>query len=373
MRADRLLAILLLLQSKGRMTAHELAEELEVSERTIYRDLEALSIAGIPVYTERGPGGGCELLDGYQTKLNGLSAAEVRALFLGTLASPLADLGLADAMEDALLKLNVALSPGLREQAEQARRRVYLDTSGHEHGNTVLPIIQQALWQDHCLHIVYCERDGMRRVQQIEPYGLVSKAACWYLIGANAGQHQIYPVMRIQQAEVLDVQFERVLDFDLEQYWATCSAEVLLSDEIVLARDDTSPRQAVRRQAVKFNGIHTVSRSPRKKTASPIQRPTKKTCIPIGVATKKTYLPLRVTAAVSRTAATKKTVSPGYRPIKKRNFTLLTGSNSSKKAISKKKNSAGKEKNVLLKKVHVFTGKQKKEFPSTFSPFPLVA
>ena len=105
----RLLAILLLLQTRGRMTAHELAEQLEVSERTIYRDMEALSEAGIPVYAERGPGGGCSLLDGYQTRLTGLTATEVRALFLLRMASPLADLGLNKALDDALLKLLASL------------------------------------------------------------------------------------------------------------------------------------------------------------------------------------------------------------------------------------------------------------------------
>src|SRR5439155_7330050 len=101
LRADRLLSIMLLLQSRGRMTAAELAERLEVSIRTIYRDLEALGMAGIPLYTERGPGGGCELLDGYQTKLNGLTEMEVRALFLLNASTPLADLGLGQALEGA--------------------------------------------------------------------------------------------------------------------------------------------------------------------------------------------------------------------------------------------------------------------------------
>jgi predicted DNA-binding transcriptional regulator YafY len=109
LRADRLLSILLLLQARGRMTARELAERLEVSERTIYRDLDALSSAGVPIYAERGPSGGCELLDGYQTKLNGLTELEVRALFLLSVSGPLVDLGLGKALEDALLKLSTAL------------------------------------------------------------------------------------------------------------------------------------------------------------------------------------------------------------------------------------------------------------------------
>src|SRR5260370_530860 len=134
MRADRLLSILLLLQTRGRMTARELAEHMEVSERTIYRDIEALGMAGIPVYAERGPGGGCTLLDGYQTRLTGLTEAEIRALFLLNMTHPLADLGLDKALDDALLKLSAALpapqpqqphaSPGPRIPTSNRRFRL---------------------------------------------------------------------------------------------------------------------------------------------------------------------------------------------------------------------------------------------------------
>src|SRR6266571_1420865 len=120
---------MLLLQSRGRMTAAELAERLEVSIRTIYRDLEALGMAGIPLYTERGPGGGCELLDGYQTKLNGLTEMEIRALFLLSVSGPLVALGLGKALEDALLKLSTALPAPYRSNAELVRQRIHLDTA----------------------------------------------------------------------------------------------------------------------------------------------------------------------------------------------------------------------------------------------------
>ena len=116
MRADRLLSILLMLQTRGRLTARELAEQLEVSERTIYRDIEALGMAGIPVYSERGPGGGCMLVDGYQTRLTGLTEAEIRALFLLNMVGPLAELGLDKTLDDALLKLAAAL-PAARASA----------------------------------------------------------------------------------------------------------------------------------------------------------------------------------------------------------------------------------------------------------------
>src|SRR5712691_11301372 len=138
MRADRLLSILLLLQTRGRMTARELAEQLEVSERTIYRDIDALGMAGIPVYTERGPGGGCSLLDGYQTRLTGLTEPEVRALFLLNMTGPLADLGLSKALDDALLKLQASLPIAQRHDAEQVRQRIHMDTSkAHQEAETV--------------------------------------------------------------------------------------------------------------------------------------------------------------------------------------------------------------------------------------------
>ncbi len=158
MRADRLLSILLLLQARGRMTARELAERLEVSERTIYRDLDALSSAGVPIYAERGPGGGCELLDGYQTKLNGLTEMEVRALFLLSVSGPLVDLGLGKALEDALLKLSTALPASYRSNAELVRQRIHLDTAPSYSSEMKAPhlhIIQDALWQDRKLHLTY--------------------------------------------------------------------------------------------------------------------------------------------------------------------------------------------------------------------------
>src|SRR5579864_4277793 len=132
LRADRLLSLLLLLQTRGRMTARDLAERLEVSERTIYRDLEALSTAGVPVYAERGPGGGCMLIDGYHTNLTGLTEAEVRALFAFRATGPLADLGLDKALDDAMLKLSAALPATHRSGAEQVPQRIHLDTSWYD-------------------------------------------------------------------------------------------------------------------------------------------------------------------------------------------------------------------------------------------------
>ncbi len=226
MRADRLISILLLLQTRGRMTAHDLAAQLEVSERTIYRDLEALGIAGIPVYTERGPGGGCSLIDGYQTRLTGLTEAEVRALFLFNMAAPLtplADLGLDQALDDALLKLQATLPAQARESSEQVRQRIHLDTSLQPYGPTVptcLQTLQQAVLQTRQLCIVYPEHDGTWRELQVEPYGLVTRAHAWYLVGLCHGEYDVFHVALIHSAEISAGTFVRSDTFDLIAYWA---------------------------------------------------------------------------------------------------------------------------------------------------------
>jgi predicted DNA-binding transcriptional regulator YafY len=222
MRADRLLSILLLLQTKGRLTARELAEQLEVSERTIYRDLDALSSAGIPIYTECGPGGGAALVDGYQTRLTGLTEAEVRALFLFNVASPLVDLGLGNVLDDALLKLSAALPPSSRSTIEQVRQRFHLDAAWWHHTEDAtlhLDTIQKALWHDSVLRLTYSEEDGLQSEQRVEPYGLVAKARVWYLVGTTQGHMRVWRVSRIQSATVLDERFVRPTDFDLSAYW----------------------------------------------------------------------------------------------------------------------------------------------------------
>ena len=218
MRADRLLALLLLLQARGRMTAQALAEHLEVSERTIYRDIDALSSSGIPIYTERGPGGGCELLDGYQTKLTGLTLEEVRALFLLGSSGPLADLGLNQALEGALLKLSAALPMSIRSDALLARQRIYVDPTIPDHSHqpgALLRQIQEALWQDYTLRLTY----GNKHNQSLDPYGLVSQAGQWFLIGAGSDTIQVLNVAHIQAAELCNQHFTRPIEFDLGRYW----------------------------------------------------------------------------------------------------------------------------------------------------------
>jgi predicted DNA-binding transcriptional regulator YafY len=227
MRADRLLSIMLLLQTHRRMTARELAVRLEVSERTIYRDIESLSTAGVPVSTERGKGGGCTLLDGYSTTLTGLNETEIQTLFLTQPARLLADLGLRQASEAALIKLLAALPPLARRDAEYARQRIYVDTAGWRQATDslpCLPAVQEAVWQERKLHIHYGrdERDTTERV--VDPLGLVAKGNTWYLIAAVECEPRTYRIARIRAATVMDAPCVRPDGFDLGGYWAASSA-----------------------------------------------------------------------------------------------------------------------------------------------------
>lgn len=222
MRAGRLLEILLLLQ-KGRMTAGELAQRLEVSERTIYRDMDALSAAGVPVYAERGPQGGWRLAGDWETTVSGLTEDEVQALYLVGLSGALKELGWAPALERALLKLGSLLPRTVRQSAESYRERIHLDASpwfGSTHTLTYLPLVQEALWQNLRLRILYQDRTGSVRERLFEPYGLVAKAGTWYVAGRSNGNLRVYRVSRIQQAEKTGDSFERPPDFHLASFWA---------------------------------------------------------------------------------------------------------------------------------------------------------
>jgi predicted DNA-binding transcriptional regulator YafY len=226
MRADRLLALLLLLQARGRLTARELAERLEVSERTIYRDVSALGAAGVPVYAERGPGGGCALLDGYRTSLTGLSEAEVHTLIMSGVPGPLAELGFGPALEAALLKLLAALPAARRRDAERARQRVYLDASGWSSDERAphLATIQEAVWDERRLRLAYRKGSGELVERLIDPLGLVAKAGVWYLVGAADSEVRVFRVSRVRAAALTDEPCRRPDDFDLAAYWAESSA-----------------------------------------------------------------------------------------------------------------------------------------------------
>lgn len=223
MRADRLVAMLLQLQSHGRMTAAELARRLEVSERTVYRDLAALGSAGVPVYAERGPGGGCELMAGYRTNLTGLTADEARTLFMSGAGAALKDLGLGAALDGALLKLLAALPSVHRQDAERARQRLHLDPLGWNQDAEAAPhlrIIQDALVHDRKLLFTYQRGDGEISERVISPLGLVAKANIWYLVaGVANGEMRVFRVSRALAAVVLDEPCERPDAFDLAAFW----------------------------------------------------------------------------------------------------------------------------------------------------------
>lgn len=222
MRADRLVSILLLLQTRGRMKARELAERLEVSERTIYRDLDALSAAGVPIYAERGPGGGCALFDDYRTTLTGLTEAETLALSMFRAPGPLADLGVSGALESALLKLSAALPARYYGGAEHARQRLHVDTTLWFRPGDSAPLlraVQEAVWEDRRLRFVYRKKEGERSERELEPYGLVAKAGGWYVVGRASEGMRVYRVSRIVSLELLE-RFERASAFDLSSYWA---------------------------------------------------------------------------------------------------------------------------------------------------------
>ncbi len=229
MRADRLLSILLLLQARGRMTAQELAEDLEVSVRTIYRDMDALSAAGVPVYGERGPGGGCALLDSYRTTLTGLTQDEVRALFMLSIPAPLAELGVDQELKAALLKLSAALPTTRRPDEERARQRIHLDSEGWFETREAVPHLQtihRALWQDRRLHLTYHLPFETQAEWLVEPYGLVAKADLWYLVCARDGHIRVYRVSQVLDARLLDETFVRPADFDLVAFWQAWCAKI---------------------------------------------------------------------------------------------------------------------------------------------------
>ena len=222
MRADRLLSLLMLLQSRGQMSARELAEELEVSERTIYRDVIALSTAGVPVYASRGPGGGVRLVEKYRTTLTGLTPDETRALFMMSIPAPLLQLGMGEEFKTALLKLSASLPETRRLDEARTRQRIHLDSSWWFQSEEApsLQVIQQALWQDRRLRIrVRWEFFNTEFEQIADPYGLVAKANVWYLVYGRGGNPQVRRVSQIVEAEMLLDCFTRPAGFDLEDFW----------------------------------------------------------------------------------------------------------------------------------------------------------
>jgi len=244
MRASRLVSLLLLLQTRGRMTAAELARELEVSVRTIHRDVDALSEAGVPIYAERGPHGGVRLVDGYRTRLTGMTGEEAEALFLSGLPGPAAELGLGTVVTAARLKVLAALPPELRARASRLVERFHLDAAGwFQAGEEVphLPALAECVWETRRVEMDYHRADQIV-TRTVEPLGLVLKGGVWYLVGRADEQIRTYRVSRVARTLPTEERFERPEDFDLAAYWAESSAayerEAPRLDLVVRVRQD---------------------------------------------------------------------------------------------------------------------------------------
>lgn len=225
MRASRLLSILMLLQSRGRMTAEALAAEFEVSIRTIYRDIDELSATGAPVYAERGRTGGFQLLDGYRTRLTGLTDAEAETLFLGGVAGPAAQMGLSQAMATTQLKLLAALPPERQAAAERIAARFHLDPVGWYRDAEEaqrLPAIAQAVWNARTIELDYESWKG-RVSRRIDPLGLILKAGVWYLAARAGRTVRTYRISSILTLTVTEDAFERPGDFNLADWWTETS------------------------------------------------------------------------------------------------------------------------------------------------------
>ncbi|MFI9827779.1 helix-turn-helix transcriptional regulator [Streptomyces sp. NPDC051913] len=221
MKSSRLVSILLLLQTRGRMTAAQLAEELEVSVRTVYRDVEALAAAGVPLYGDAGHAGGYRLLDGYRTRLTGLTADEAEALFLAGAPGPAAELGLGSVLAAAQLKVRAALPAELRVHADRISGRFHLDAPGwyaEADATPYLPAVADAVWNGRVLRVRYRRWARPTDVERrLEPYGLVLKAGRWYVV-AGPGP-RTFRVDQILELVTSDEEFARPNDFDLAAYW----------------------------------------------------------------------------------------------------------------------------------------------------------
>ena len=228
MRADRLLSTLLLLQAHGRLTGRQLAERLEVSPRTVHRDMEALGAAGVPVMALRGARGGWQLEEGWRTRVPALEEAELRALLMSQ-PRVLGDARLADAAQRALDKLMAALPAGLREQAASMRQRLHVDATGWRGAPedlAMLPVVQDAVARDRKLLLDYVRADGQRGERVVDPLGLVAKGGVWYLVANTQDGLRTFRVSRIASARVIEVACERPADFDLAAYWRASTEEL---------------------------------------------------------------------------------------------------------------------------------------------------
>ncbi|MFG2499305.1 helix-turn-helix transcriptional regulator [Streptomyces sp. NPDC048441] len=253
MRAARLIKMVLLLQARPSMTAAELAGELEVSERTITRDAQALSEAGVPVYADRGRTGGYRLIGGYRTRLTGLGRSEAEALFLSGVPGALREMGLEDASSAARLKVSAALMPSLRDASQSASQRFHLDAPGWFRdipAPELLPPLADAVWDDRRVTARYRRQDDEVE-RELEPYGLVLKAGVWYLCARvqgmpDTGSFRVYRIDRFTAIAAGEARFVRDEEFDLPGFWderAAQFARAILRSEVVLRLSGPGVRQ----------------------------------------------------------------------------------------------------------------------------------
>ena len=239
MRASRLLSILIMLQMRGRLSADALAREFEVSIRTIYRDIDQLSAAGVPIYAERGRTGGFALHEGYRTRLTGLTPAEAEVLLLAGAGGAAADLGVGPEAAAAQLKLLASLPPDSGASAQRVAARFHLDPApwyARIEPLDVLPSLASAVWRDRRIRIGY-ESWKSSVARELDPLGLVLKAGVWYLIASADGKPRTYRVSNIRSLEVLDKSFQRPARFNLPRHWSASSREFearLMSERAVV-------------------------------------------------------------------------------------------------------------------------------------------
>lgn len=266
MRADRLLSILLHLQNHGRMTTRQLAEKLEVSERTIHRDMEALSASGVPVYAERGSAGGWALAEGYRSNLTGLKTDELQSLLLSSPSALLNDLGLREQYEHAFLKLLSALPQSVQQDAWHVRQRLHIDGAGWHESDESFPLlqtIQDAVWLTRKLWVRYQREDAV--VERIvQPLGLVAKRSVWYLVAQVDEDMRTYRISRFAEAKVLEESFVRPADFDLASYWEESTKQFKASlpryPAVIRIREEILPRLKQERY-IKIASVQTASKN----------------------------------------------------------------------------------------------------------------
>ncbi|GIN71723.1 transcriptional regulator [Bacillus sp. J14TS2] len=230
MRADRLLNIMILLQNRGKMTAKELASELEVSERTILRDMDALSHAGIPIISDRGKDGGWRLLDNFRSHLSGLNTSDIKSLFLFPSEELLKDLGFNKKTLDTRQKLLASIPETFQKEAQVSWERIHIDSGTWRQTKEnvhALKTVQQAVWESKRLTIVYKQANGEQKERLVEPLGLVAKGNRWYLVASRNGELRNYRVSRIHTAKIEDETFRRPLDFNLADYWEQSKKEFI--------------------------------------------------------------------------------------------------------------------------------------------------